>query len=69
MLTNPAPDVPELEPEPQEPDTFVFVGRLTRQKALDTAIDAVAQVPEARLLLVGDGPERARLERHAATPA
>jgi glycosyltransferase involved in cell wall biosynthesis len=66
VLTNPAPDVPALDPEPQEPNTFVFVGRLTRQKALETAIDAVAQVPEARLLLVGDGPERARLERHAA---
>ena len=65
VLTNPAPDVPTLEPEPQEPNTFVFVGRLTEQKALPTAIDAIAAVPEARLVLVGDGPERAELERYA----
>ena len=43
----------------------MFVGRLTRQKALGTAIEAVARVPEARLVLVGDGPERGRLEQLA----
>ena len=51
------------------PGTFVFVGRLTRQKDLDIAIDAIAQVPEARLSIVGDGPERAHLDRAAATRA
>ena len=45
---------------------LVFAGRLTRQKALDTALDAIARVPEANLLVIGDGPDRARLERHAA---
>jgi glycogen(starch) synthase len=45
-----------------EPGTFVFVGRLTRQKHLDVAIEAVARVPGARLLVVGDGPDRLRLE-------
>ena len=66
VVTNPAPPPRDLEPEQLEPGTFVFVGRLTRQKALGTAIDAVAQVPEARLVLVGDGPERGRLEGLAA---
>ncbi len=65
VLSNPAPAVPDVEPEAQEPHTFVFVGRLTAQKGLDTAVDALAQVPEARLLIVGDGPERAAVERHA----
>jgi glycosyltransferase involved in cell wall biosynthesis len=40
-------------------------GRLTAQKALDVALDAVVRVPEARLLLLGDGPERPRLEAEA----
>ncbi len=44
------------------PATFVFVGRLTRQKALEVAIGAVARVPGARLLVIGDGPDRERLE-------
>ena len=51
-------------PSTLPPGTFVFVGRLTRQKALATAIEAVAAVPEARLVLVGDGPERARARTH-----
>ena len=66
MLTNPAPPPREVEAEALPPGTFVFVGRLTRQKALGVAIEAVARVPAARLVIVGDGPERAELERHAA---
>ena len=66
VLTNPAPPPAEVEPEQLEPGTFVFVGRLTRQKALGVAIEAVARVPGAQLVVVGDGPERAELERLAA---
>ena len=65
VLTNPAPPPREVVPERLEPGTFVFVGRLTRQKALHTALEAVALVPDARLVLVGDGPERAALEQAA----
>jgi glycosyltransferase involved in cell wall biosynthesis len=66
VLTNPAPVLEAVEPEPLPPGTFVFAGRLTAQKDLGVAIDAVATLPGARLVLVGDGPERDRLERHAA---
>jgi glycosyltransferase involved in cell wall biosynthesis len=69
VLTNPAPPPRKVEPEALGEGTFVFVGRLTRQKALETAIAAVAAVPQARLVLVGDGPERAGLERVAAASA
>jgi glycosyltransferase involved in cell wall biosynthesis len=41
-------------------------GRLTAQKSLGDALDAVARVPDVELLVLGDGPERASLERHAA---
>lgn len=40
---------------------------MTEAKDLGTAIAAVSLVPEARLVLVGDGPDRADLERLAAT--
>lgn len=41
------------------------VGRLAPGKRFDRLIRAVAEVPDASLLLVGDGPARAALERLA----
>ena len=66
VLLNPAPAPSEVTPAALEPGSFVFVGRLTRQKALPIALQALARVPEARLVIVGDGPLRALLERDAA---
>jgi glycosyltransferase involved in cell wall biosynthesis len=66
VLVNPAPPPRDVEPEALEPNTFVFVGRLTAQKALGVALAALAELPAARLLIVGDGPERESLEREAA---
>ena len=64
VVPNPAPDVTETSVGAQ-PNTFVYAGRLTRQKALGVAIDAISRVPDARLVVIGDGPERATLERRA----
>lgn len=64
VLPNPTPDR-AVTPTIADPGTFVFVGRLTPQKDLGVAIAAVASVPAARLLVVGDGPERPRLEELA----
>jgi glycosyltransferase involved in cell wall biosynthesis len=66
VLPNPAPSAVAVEPAVLEPRTLVFAGRLTRQKGLDTALDALASLADVRLLLVGDGPERERLERRAS---
>lgn len=41
------------------------VGRLHHQKGFDVLIRAVAQIPGSQLVLVGDGPDRASLERLA----
>ncbi len=41
-------------------------GRLHRNKGFDTLLSAFANVPDAILLLAGDGPERPALERYAA---
>jgi glycosyltransferase involved in cell wall biosynthesis len=64
VVPNPAPPPADVTVEPER-GRFVFAGRLTAQKALGTAIDALAELPDARLALVGDGPERAELERRA----
>ena len=51
---------------PDERFTVLFVGRLVPRKRPGDLLEAfsavVARVPEARLLYVGDGPERGRLE-------
>lgn len=43
----------------------LFIGRLAPQKGVRTLVEAAGtlQTPDVRVLLVGDGPERARLER------
>ena len=47
---------------------LVSVGALVSRKGHDLAIAALAQLPEAILLIAGDGPERSALE-HAARDA
>jgi len=63
VVPNPAP--PAREATSTERKGLVFAGRLTRQKAMHVALDALAYVPAARLTVIGDGPDRDRLERHA----
>jgi glycosyltransferase involved in cell wall biosynthesis len=66
VLPNPAPRAAEAEPvDPGEHPVVVFAGRLTAQKDLGIALAALRELPEVRLLLAGDGPERARLEAEA----
>ena len=67
---NPAPEVPAMPPRDElraefglEGPTLAFAGRLMAAKALDVALAAMARVPEAALVIVGDGPDRAALER------
>ncbi|WP_322795146.1 glycosyltransferase family 1 protein [Tepidiforma sp.] len=48
--------------EPEAP-IVLYVGRLAREKRLDVLADVADALPGARLALVGDGPERAGLER------
>ena len=73
VVPNPAPEEPE-HPTRDEAratlgiDGFALgvAGRLTAQKALGDTLEALARVPDVALLVLGDGPERAALERRAA---
>lgn len=40
------------------PRRVLFIGRLVPYKALDVLIEAIARVPDASLVVIGDGPER-----------
>jgi len=63
---------PELftpAPDEVETNTILTVGRLVPRKDIPTLMKALVTVrdtvPDARLVVVGDGPERPRLERFA----
>ena len=65
VLANFVPDGLNAEPGPRpgggEP-VFVGLGRLHPNKGFDTLLKALANLPEGRLVLAGEGPERAALE-------
>ncbi len=65
-----------IDHTPTQPPTILIAARLVDIKGVDVAIDALAHLrAPVRLVIAGDGPERARLEvraleRHASgTPA
>lgn len=73
VVPNPAPEAPALPPRDElrasfcSPDRalLAFAGRLTEQKDVGTLLAALRRLPGATLALLGDGPERERLERLA----
>ena len=62
-------EITEARPADEATD-LLFIGRLIDEKRVDLLLDAVHQLrarfPALRCAVVGDGPERARLERRAA---
>jgi glycosyltransferase involved in cell wall biosynthesis len=69
LLPNPAPPLPDLGSREElrkrlglEGPTLAFAGRLTAQKSLDLGIEA-ARRAGVELVIAGDGPDRASLER------
>lgn len=44
---------------------FLFLGRLSAEKGLPTMLRAMRALPGARLVVAGDGPDRARMEAEA----
>jgi len=66
VLPNPAPHAADAdEVDVGAHPVLAFAGRLTAQKDLGVALDALRELPGVRLLIAGDGPERARLEAEA----
>jgi len=56
-------------PQLDGPPTVAFAGRIVPNKGIGVLLDAFAQVaqavPDARLVIAGDGPEREALTQHA----
>jgi glycosyltransferase involved in cell wall biosynthesis len=73
VLPNPAPVLPPLAPRYElrlglelNGPALAFAGRLTAQKSLRVALEAVAANDGVTLLIAGEGDERAQLERDVA---
>lgn len=68
VMWNAVPARP-ARPPLTRPPTVAFAGRLVREKGADVLLRAfravLDDVPDARLIVAGDGPERRRLERLA----
>lgn len=59
----------KLDEVERDPRVVLFVGRLFTNKGLDVLCEAALRLPEdVRVLIVGEGPLRARLERRYADP-
>lgn len=61
-------DLARFRPSPEEaqPGLVLHVGRLVEKKGTALLIEAMAALPDARLVVIGDGPERTRLEQLAS---
>ena len=74
VLPNPTPPLPELPPRAElrarlgagDGPLLAFAGRLTAQKALRVALEAVAANEGVTLLVAGEGPEQPELEAAVA---
>jgi glycosyltransferase involved in cell wall biosynthesis len=74
VLPNPAPVLPpDLPPRDElrrtlglNGATLAFAGRLTAQKSLGRALEAVAGADGVQLVIAGEGPDRKQLEERAA---
>ncbi len=54
--------VPDIYDGPSPRDNyFLFVGRLSREKGIDTLLDCFSGSNSARLIIAGDGPEKERV--------
>ena len=73
VLPNAAPGLPSLPGRDEaraaldvEGPLLAFAGRITRQKALENALDALARVEGVTLAIAGDGPDLPDLRRRVA---
>lgn len=68
MLRNPFDGAKHILPI-QTGDYILYFGRLIDEKGVDILLDAAALAPQVEIVVVGDGPDRAKLEARATTLA
>ena len=64
VIYNGVPDVPVTAgPRVADGPVVGYVGRLAPEKGLDVLLRAIGSLPDVTTVLIGDGPDRPRLER------
>ena len=56
-----------IEPPAEENPPLLYFGRLSQEKGVSDLLRAMQRLPELRLMVAGDGPERSDLEALTAT--
>ena len=59
--------VPSVPPTAQERDHFLVASRLVAYKNVRSIVQAFAALPNEKLIIVGDGPERGKLQQLAGS--
>lgn len=63
----PPVDVEHLQLNPDKEDFYLTASRMVPYKRIDLIVDAFSRMPDRRLVVIGDGPEMARI-RALASP-
>ncbi len=64
-VIHPPVDVDAFSLQSDKEDFYLTVSRLVPYKRIDIVAEAFSQLPDRKLLIVGDGPERARIAEKA----
>lgn len=65
QVIHPPVDLPAFRADRAREDYYVTLSRLVPYKRIDLIVEAFAQLPSRRLVVIGDGPESERLQRLA----
>jgi glycosyltransferase involved in cell wall biosynthesis len=63
VVIHPPADIDRFSPRADKEDFYLIACRLVPYKRVDLAVQAFRSLPDQRLVIVGDGPERVALER------
>ena len=55
-------EIHKAEAEPANSGSLLYVGRLSAEKGVDDLLRSMQQVPQMRLVVAGDGPQRQQLQ-------
>lgn len=66
-VVHPPVDVDKFTLQREKEDHYVTVSRFVPFKRVDVLVKAFSQMPDRTLLVIGDGPERAKLEKQATS--